>query len=251
MLDIYSLAKNPLVFQKPRTITSAYIDVSGKMGVAQTVLMVQDNFTENFGKIKQDNFFVKEKGGYWVITKALFKFFKRPFWGDKVVTTSFPSNNALIRTNENTAITTPDGEPIVFAVQEACCLDMEKHRPMKLSAVDFPTDGFPEKLMDKKFTKFDVKPEDYVEVYQQRVLPQHLDMSHHMNNIEYVKLSMNVFSSADWELCIPSEMEVHFVGESLEGMLLKIFRADYKGATYMKIEDETGRQVFEMKIKMK
>jgi len=77
MIDIYSLAKNPLVFQKQRTITSAYIDVSGKMGIAQTVLMVQDNFTENFGSIKMDNFCVNEKGGYWAIYKAKFKFFKR------------------------------------------------------------------------------------------------------------------------------------------------------------------------------
>ena len=53
MIDIYALAKNPLVFQKQRTITSAYIDVSGKMGLAQTVLMVQDNITENFGSIKK------------------------------------------------------------------------------------------------------------------------------------------------------------------------------------------------------
>ena len=45
MIDIYALAKNPLVFQKQRTITSAYIDVSGNMGLAQTVLMVQDNIT--------------------------------------------------------------------------------------------------------------------------------------------------------------------------------------------------------------
>ncbi|MBQ2096945.1 MAG: beta-galactosidase, partial [Bacteroidales bacterium] len=46
----------------------------------QTVLMVQDNFTENFGAIKMDNFCVKEKGAYWVIYKAKFKFFQRPFW---------------------------------------------------------------------------------------------------------------------------------------------------------------------------
>ena len=64
MIDIYLLAKNPLVFQKQRTITSAYIDVSSKMGLAQTVLMVQDNFTENFGTLKMDNFCVNEKGGY-------------------------------------------------------------------------------------------------------------------------------------------------------------------------------------------
>ena len=162
MIDIYALAKNPLVFQKQRTITSAYIDVSGKMGIAQTVLMVQDNFTENFGAIKQDNFCVHEKGAYWVIYKAKFKFFQRPFWRDKVITTSFPADNAPIRTYENTAITTLDGEPIILAVQEACCLDLQRHRPVKLSAVDFPTEGAPEPFMDSKFTKFPVEPAEYV-----------------------------------------------------------------------------------------
>jgi acyl-ACP thioesterase len=251
MIDIYSLAKNPLVFQKQRTITSAYIDVSGKMGIAQTVLMVQDNFTENFGSIKMDNFCVNEKGGYWAIYKAKFKFFKRPFWRDKVITTSFPADSAPIRTYENTAITTVEGEPIILAVQEACCLNLETHRPMKLSAVDFPTEGAPEPFMDSKFTKFPVEPAEYVEVYRQKVLPQHIDMSHHMNNIEYVKLALNVFSAEDLELCIPSMLEVHFMGETHEGQEVTIFRADKMGATYMKIEDDMGRQVFEMKIKMK
>ena len=251
MIDIYSLAKNPLVFQKQRTITSAYIDVSGKMGIAQTVLMVQDNFTENFGAIKMDNFCVNEKGAYWVIYKAKFKFFQRPFWRDKVITTSFPADNAPIRTYENTAITTLEGEPIILAVQEACCLDLERHRPVKLSAVDFPTEGSPEPFLDSKFTKFPISPEEYVEVYRQKVLPQHIDMSHHMNNIEYVKLSLNVFSASDLELCIPSMLEVHFMGETHEGQEVRVFRADKMGATYMKIEDDAGRQVFEMKIKMK
>ena len=251
MIDIYSLAKNPLVFQKQRTITSAYIDVSGKMGIAQTVLMVQDNFTENFGSIKMDNFCVNEKGGYWAIYKEKFKFFKRPFWRDKVITTSFPADSAPIRTYENTAITTVEGEPIILAVQEACCLDMERHRPMKLEAVDFPMEGAPEHFLDNKFPKFPVTPEEYEEVYRQKVLPQHIDMSHHMNNIEYVKLSLNVFSASDLELCIPSMLEVHFLGETREGQEVTIFRADKMGATYMKIEDDTGRQVFEMKIKMK
>jgi len=251
MIDIYALAKNPLVFQKQRTITSAYIDVSGKMGIAQTVLMVQDNFTENFGAIRQDNFCVHEKGAYWVIYKAKFKFFQRPFWPNRVFPSSSPADNAPIRTYENTAITTLEGEPIILAVQEACCLDLQRHRPVKLSAVDFPTEGAPEPFMDNKFTKFPVEPAEYVEVYRQKVLPQHIDMSHHMNNIEYVKLALNVFSAADLELCIPAMLELHFLGETREGQEVKIFRADKMGATYMKIEDDTGRQVFEMKTKMK
>lgn len=249
MIDIYSLANHPLVFQKPRTITSAYIDVSGKMGIAHTVLMVQDNFCENFGKIKQDNFFVKSKGGYWAISKAKFKFLKRPFWGDKVVTTSFPAHTSLIRTVENTAITTPDGEPIVIAIQEACCLSIDRHRPMKLSAVEFPTQDPPTPFMDDGFDKFNETALHYEEIYQQKVLPQHIDMSRHMNNIEYVKLALNVFSVEDLAVCTPSELEVHFLGESLEGQVLTVFRAEHNGATYMKIQ-EGDRSVFEMKIRM-
>jgi len=251
MIDVYALSKNPLVFQKQRTITSAYIDVSGKMGVAQTVLMVQDNFTENFGAIKMDNISVHDKGVYWVIHKAKFRFFRRPFWRDKVIATSFPADNASIRTYENTAITTPEGEPIILAVQEACCLDLERHRPVKLSAVGFPTEGAPEPFMDGEFAKFPVAPEEYAEAYRQKVLPQHIDMSRHMNNIEYVKLAMNVFPSKDQESCMPSELEVHFMGETREGQEVRVFRADKMGETYMKIEDDAGRQVFEMKIKMK
>ena len=250
MIDIYTLAKNPLVFQKPRTITSAYIDVSGKMGLAQTVLMVQDNITENFGAMKMDNFVVKEKGGFWVVYKAKFKFLKRPYWRDKVVTTSFPADNQLIRLNENTAITTVEGEPIIFAKQEMCCLSLDRHRPMRLSDVDFPTEGFPDAFMTDEFDRFNVKPEEYEEVYQQKVLPQHIDMSHHMNNIEYVKLALNVFSASDLELCIPSELEVHYLGESEEGQTMRVFRADHNGATYMRILDENDRDVFEMKLRM-
>lgn len=249
MIDIYSLAKNPLVFQKQRTVTSAYIDVSGKMGIAHTVLMVQDNFTENFGMIKQDNFFVKEKGGYWAITKAKFKFLSRPFWRSKVVTTSFPANTSMIRTMENTAITTPEGEPIVLAVQEVCCLSLNRHRPMKLSALDFPMDGSPEPFMSDEFDRFNEIALEYEEIYQQKILPQHIDMSHHMNNIEYVKLALNVFSVDDLEMCTPSELEVHFLGESLEGQTVRIFRAEHNGATYMKIM-ESERIVFEMKMRM-
>ena len=250
MIDIYALSKNPLVFQKPRTITSAYIDVSGKMGLAQTVLMIQDNITENFGAMKMDNFVVKEKGGFWVIFKAKFKFLRRPYWRDKVVTTSFPTDNQLIRLNENTAITTVDGDPIIFAKQEACCLSFDRHRPMRLSALNFPTEGFPEPFMTDDFDRFNVKPEEYEEIYQQKVLPQHIDVSHHMNNIEYVKLALNVFSASDLELCNPSELEVHYLGESEEGQTLKVFRADHNGATYMRILDENDRAVFEMKLRM-
>ena len=160
-----------------------------------------------------------------------------------------PLVKSLYKT-ENTVITTVDGEPIIYAKQEMCCLSFDRHRPLRLSAVGFPSEGFPEALMTDDFDRFNVKPEEYVEIYQQKVLPQHIDMSHHMNNIEYVKLALNVFSASDLELCIPSALEIHYLGESKEGQIMRVFRANHNGATYMRILDETDRPVFEMKLRM-
>ena len=71
-----------------------------------------------------------------------------------------------------------------------------------------------------------------------------------MNNIEYVKLALNVFNATDLELCMPSTLEIHYLGESKEGQTMRVFRADLKGATYVRILDETDRPVFEMKLRM-
>jgi Acyl-ACP thioesterase. len=84
------------------------------------------------------------------------------------------------------------------------------------------------RFMTSDFDRFNVKSEEYVEIYQQKVLPQHIDMSHHMNNIEYVKLALNVFSASDLELCIPAALEIHYLGESKEGQTMRVFRANHE-----------------------
>ena len=138
MLDYESMKSNPLAFVKRRTITSAYIDSTGRMGIAQTALMIQDNITGNFGEMDCDNFLINKLGAYWVLTRSRFHFYKRPFWREKVHTVSFPASNALVRANENTAIVTPEGEFLITANQEACCLDLKTHRPVKLTTLPCP-----------------------------------------------------------------------------------------------------------------
>ena len=248
MIDLESLNANPVVFLKNRTITSAYIDSKGFMGIAQTALMVQDNITENFGEIDCDNFLINKFGAYWVLTKTRIHFHKRPYWRDKVKTVSYPVSNALIRANENTAIVTPEGEPLVTANQEACCLNLKTHRPVKLTTLPFPRENFPAPVFEDSFEKFSVPDSAYTEVYTQKVLSQLIDMSHHMNNIEYIKLALNALDVATLEAREPLDLEVHYLGESMEGQTLCVLHAEIDGASYMKIQDENGRAVFEMKL---
>ena len=72
---------NNLIFEAPREISSAFIDSSVRMGVAQSVLLVQDNLTECFAAMKCDGVFYREQFNvFWVFTKTKVHFERRPDW---------------------------------------------------------------------------------------------------------------------------------------------------------------------------
>ena len=82
----------------------------------------------------------------------------------------------------------------MLANQQACVLDLEKHRPLKISSLSYPKENFPSPVFDEPFENFhvDFGEEDFQ--FEQIIRSQMIDMSHHMNNIEYIKLALNIFS---------------------------------------------------------
>ena len=51
---------NDKIYSQERSISSAYIDSGLKLGIAQAVLMVQDNLTECFNKMNCDGIYYRE-----------------------------------------------------------------------------------------------------------------------------------------------------------------------------------------------
>lgn len=245
--DIIPPMTNDKIYSQERSISSAYIDSGLKLGIAQAVLMVQDNLTECFNKMNCDGIYYRELGYFWVFTKSKFKFFRRPLWRETIVASTFTVQNSGLRTNVNSIFKDKNGETLLVANQEACVLDIERHRPVPLSKVPYPQEGFPEKVFTEDFEKFAVPDQDYEEIYEQIIRSSNIDMSHHLNNIEYIKFALNVFPEEyllDHEV---RELEVHYTGESKEGQTLKILRCDKAEGTYVRIK-ESDRNVFEMKI---
>ncbi len=241
---------NDLIYTQERSISSAYIDSGLKLGIAQAVLLVQDNLTECFNRMNCDGIYYRQLGYFWVFTKSKLKFYERPAWREVIETSTFVVSNSGVRTNVNSIFRNKNGQVLLTANQEACVLDVEKHRPVLLSKVPYPQDGFPEKVFTEDFEKFDVKDADYEEIYEQVIRSTNIDMSHHLNNIEYIKFALNVFPEEFLLSHEVTDLEVHYTGESKEGQTLKILKADKENASYIKIK-ESGRFVFEMKISFK
>jgi len=240
--------ENELIFTQERNISSAFIDSSLKMGIAQSVLMVQDNLTECFSRLGCDGVVYREKyKAFWVFTKSKLHFEKRPVWREKIDASTFPIDNAGFKAHINTILRDKNGETLITANQEACVLDLEKHRPVKLTGLNYPKENFPEPVFTQSFEKFD---SDFTEgdfKYEQVIRSQHIDMSHHMNNIEYIKLALNVFSDDFLLTHEVKNLEVHYTGESKEGQTLKIY-SKTSGNTTVVVIKESERCVFEMKI---
>ena len=237
-----------LVFESKREISSAFIDSSVKMGIAQSVLLVQDNLTECFNAMQCDGIIYREKyNAFWVFTKTKVQFKRRPNWREIVTAKTFPIDNLGMRTHVNTEILDKEGKQVLLANQEACVLSLESHRPVKITTLSYPKEGFPEAVFTEAFERF---PADFTEdelVFEQVVRSCHIDMSKHMNNIEYIKFALSVFTDDFLQSHEIKELEVHYTGESKEGQTLKVYRRDdteCKGKSFVHIR-EKDRSVFE------
>ena len=243
---------NNLTFESEREISSAFIDSSVRMGVAQSVLLVQDNLTECFNAMGCDGVIYREKfNDFWVFTKTKVHFERRPDWREIVTARTFPIDNLGMRTHVNTEIVDKNGKRLLAANQEACVLSLETHRPVKITTLPYPKEGFPPAVFNEPFVRF---PSDFSEseiVFEQQIRSCHIDMSHHMNNIEYIKFALSVFTDDFLQSHEISDLEVHYTGESKEGQILRVYRrddADCEGKTFIHIK-EGERCVFECCVK--
>lgn len=240
-----------LEFNKQRYVSSAFIDSSLKMGIAQSVLMIQDNLTECFSKLNCDGIIYRQKFNvFWVFTKTKVQFYRRPNWKEIITATTFPIDNSGFKAHINTQIKDSQQNTLLTANQQACVLDLEKHRPVKLSTLPYPKEGFSKPIFTQDFEKFNCEYTDDDFCFEQKIRSQLIDMSHHMNNIEYIKLALNTFSDDFLQQNDVDMLEVHYLGESKENQILRVYSKQIDNTFYINIKEQE-HSVFEMKIKFK
>ena len=92
--------------------------------------------------------------------------------------------------------------------------------------------------------------EKYEFMYEQKIRSQMIDLSHHMNNIEYIKLALNTFTDYFLINCNPDELEIHYVEEALEGQSIQVYRAQENNTYYFKLM-QNDKLAVKMKLSFK
>ncbi len=184
--------------------------------------IVEEAITELTGELKIDGITEKEVyNAFWVFTKNRVKFFNKIKWNETLNISCFISNKSLAKMNFDVMAKNLRGDIIFYARVEACALDYATQRIRKLTTVGVGEDMLAEQpQMDIEFTKFDYTDLPLVE--HVRVRSTNIDMSHHTNNLEYLRFIINTYSVIELEKNPIREIEVDYTSQSFENDILDI-----------------------------
>ena len=236
-----------MFYEKEIYVTAELCDQTVRLGNYQFFYLLQNAMIEGFDAIDCGNRGLGIKSNsYWAVTKSKIEIFRKPDWNQKLRVRAESFDDGKLRVNVITDIYSENNELLAKGIQELCILDLNTHRVKRLKETCFEMN---KTTVLEKFEKF---PElcDTVNSFEHTVRSQNIDMSRHMNNIEYIRLSMDLLSVEELCRMEPQYMEVHYLGECREGEKLLCQRSDTENESYITILKD-GKKAFEMKIQFK
>lgn len=223
---------------KEQKVSASMLGSNESLSTIGTFQIIENALTELTGKLKIDGITVKEQyNAFWVFAKTRVKFFKKILWNESLTVTCFISSKSLARIHFDIEAKNSLGEFIFYARIEACALDIASQRIRKLSTVGVSEDMLPEQeTMDINFSKFDYETLPLVE--QVKIRSTNIDMSHHTNNLEYLRFIMNTYSVKELETRAVCEMEVVYMNQSFENDVLDVLKGCYENKDIIVLQKE-------------
>lgn len=234
--------------EKNLSVSLSLIGSDGYLSVVGAAQLVQDAITELLWLHKLDAMTVKHKyNAIWLFVKTRIKFAKRIECMERFTVTAFASYVSLAKVHVDVRIKNSDGDDVICARTELCALDIEKQTIRRL-----PTIGVDDTLLSNRpavsgleFTKsIDVELQPAGSV---NVMSTNIDVSHHTNNVEYVRLIMNTFSVDELENLNAKEMTLIYSGQSFENDVLTVKKSALDNVRIVSLEKE-GRTVIKCEI---
>lgn len=228
----------------------SYMDKNIKLRINECFNLAQNNATEYFKKFEGDNLSIKHKdNAVWVVSKCKIHIYKNPTWLELITGESFTSLVKPIRVETETKFTNQNNELIFIANQQSCPLDFETRKIRKVSTVTFPEDMEVEpSLFERGYQKLNDTFDESDFVYEQKVLSQDIDFSNHVNNTMYVRYIMNALSNEFIDKINITDVEIHYIAETKEGQVLKIYKKNLKDNIIRFLIKENEREVIRASI---
>ncbi|MBD5131188.1 MAG: hypothetical protein HDT28_01125 [Clostridiales bacterium] len=223
------------------------IGTDGNLSVVGSFQIIQDAVTDLLCLYDLDAPTLRDKhNAIWLFVKTRAKFIKKLECQEVFTVNAFVSYVSLAKMHVDVQIKNAHGETALYSRTVLCALDREKQSIRRLPTVgvnmNMPTRGEEIKIDFTDFVKTDLPLIDTV-----RVNSTNIDMSHHTNNVEYVRLIMNTYSVEQTESMNIRDMELIYTDQSYENDSLAVRKAVIDNTHYIVLE-KIGSPVIKCEI---
>ncbi len=235
-------------------ITYTELNHDIELGLTNAIELVQSILTDYFVTFGSDNETIKNKNNaLWVLSKTKVHFNKSPKWRDFIDGKSYTIKIKPIRVEMETIFTNENDEYLFSAKQEICPIDIDTRKIRKIDTIEYPKDMETTPAFDKEpysRLKEEFTEEDFV--YEQKIYSPDIDFSRHTNNASYVRFIANVLSCDFLDKNQITDFEIHYINESVEGQILRIYKKDRENEMEFLIKEgdrEIARAILKYKNK--
>ncbi len=220
-----------MIFKTSDEVKVSNCDFETKLSIYGISCVLEDAFASYFGKIGFDGIEIrKTHNAIWVFSKLKIKYISNLNWSEKFDVTAKVVKKSPVKVIFEVALF-KDNEVHAVGNIEACTLNLDKMTINKLSSIG--DDNFevcePNEVLT--FEQIPLINEEFMGEY--KINSTNLDLSFHMNNAEYIKLALSLFTSKEQIENRISEFQINFLGQSFEGDTLKLYRKQIPDKSYI------------------
>lgn len=236
------------VLKKTYEITSDRIDFNERYDLRHLMNDFHDIAGRQATLYGVDADMIAEKyNAMWIVTRVRIELAgDMPKWKDVVSAETYPLAPGLVRMEREAIFRRENGEPFAMLGSEWCVLDKTSGIPRRPKQVGYPVD-LPHNaravMSDYTVMHTDTEEKDYAFSHVARV--SDLDLNRHFNNVAYITLGLDAFSSSELSGRI-ARYEIAFKSQCFEGDELKVYRRRAEnGGWYVYCDGPGGARVFD------
>lgn len=160
----------------------------------------------------------------WVITKIRFEIDALPRSGQNIETKTWALKPGAIRCSRAFSMTA-DGAPAVRALSDWCIMSRSDDRLLKVSDTGLVISQFQnDRAIKTPFANPSYEPSADELVYSRKMLASDLDFNSHVNNVSYVRMAVDCFTSHELHSINMRSFELHYARQCYEGETVSFYR---------------------------
>ena len=210
-------------------------EADGLIGVRGYFNLFQDLTSAHMYLYDMGNDKLPERTGCaWIFTKYKLHVYKKADFDTKLKMETWvePVNSPLL-VNHGLWISA-GGKLYAAGRVESCPFNLEGQKLVRLSGIDFSEDiTYDREDGLSRFIRIGRSVENAEFVYTHTVRYTDIDKSHHMNNIKYIDMFLNAFSTEYFREHPVTEMELQYRTQCFEGEMLDIYMQRERDASGM------------------